>query len=142
MLKRLALSAAAAAALAACATTPPPPPAPVFTGPQAFALTTLMGQPPAFAGVTITLDGPRALGSTGCNSYMAVFNRADPEPIRWFQVGEVVCTDQQMALERSFLDALNNTRSLEESPAGLVLRDAAGGEVARLSRTTRPTSGS
>lgn len=141
MQKRFLTALVALAALAACATPPPPPPPPTFTGPQTFALIALNGASPAYAGVTLTLDGPRATGSTGCNSYMAVVDRQDDNPVRWFQVGEVACGDQQMALERSYLQALEAARAVEESPAGLVLRDAAGAEVARFDRIT-PARGS
>lgn len=141
MSKRFLTALAAAAALAACATPPPPAPPAAFTGPQTFALLTLNGAAPAFAGVTLTLDGTRATGSTGCNSYMAVVNRQDAQPLRWFQVGEVACGDQQMALERSYLQALEATAAVEESPGGLVLRGADGAEVARFDRVT-PAAGS
>lgn len=139
MQKRFFTAFVAAAALAACATPPPPPPPPAFTGPQTFALITLNGAAPAYAGVTLTLDGPRATGSTGCNSYMAVVDRQDDQPLRWFQVGEVACADAQMALERSYLQAMEATAAVEETPAGLVLRGADGAEVARFDRVTPPS---
>jgi len=142
MQKRFLTAVVALAALAACATPPPPPPPPpVFSGPQTFSLIALYGAAPVYAGVTLTLDGPRATGSTGCNSYMAVVNRQNDQPVRWFQVGEVTCGDQQMALERAYLQALDAASAVEESAAGLVLRDGAGAEVARFDRVT-PTGGS
>ncbi len=145
MLKRLAVLTLTGAALAACATPPPPappPPAPVFSGPQTYTLVTLAGLSPAFSGVTLTLDGPRASGSTGCNSFLAVVEQGASQPLRWFQVGEVACGSEQMALQAAWLRALESTASWQESPAELVLRDAAGGEVARLRRDNPQVGGS
>jgi heat shock protein HslJ len=143
MLKRLAVLTLTGAALAACATPPPaPPPAPAFTGPQTFALEMLGGLPPAYAGVTLTLDGQRASGSTGCNPFLAVVEQGAAQPLRWFQVGEVACTTEQMALERAWLQAMEATASIEESSASLVLKDANGAEVARLRRQAPTPAGS
>ncbi|MBU6408269.1 MAG: META domain-containing protein [Alphaproteobacteria bacterium] len=142
MQKRFLPALLALGALSACATPPPPPPPPpIFSGPQTFSLIALNGAAPAYAGVTLTLDGPRATGSTGCNSYMAVVNRQNDQPVRWFQVGEVTCGDQQMALERAYLQALDAASAVEESAAGLVLRDAVGGEVARFDRVGQANGG-
>jgi heat shock protein HslJ len=72
---------------------------------------------------------------------MAVVNRQNDQPVRWFQVGEVTCGDQQMALERAYLQALDAASAVEESAAGLVLRDAVGGEVARFDRVGQANGG-
>jgi heat shock protein HslJ len=100
----------------------------------------MMGRAPTFDGATLTLDGPRATGSTGCNTYMA---RHDPtpgaaQPLAWFQLTRMACSDLQMAMERHFLETLEAARSLEPVGEDLILRDAAGAEIARLTRAPGP----
>lgn len=136
MMKRLASLLLLGAFLAACATPPPPPPPPPPSGPQTYRLVTMMGRAPTFDGATLTLDGPRATGSTGCNTYMA---RHDPapgaaRPFTWFQLTRMACSELQMAMERTFLDTLDAARSLERAGEDLLLRDSAGVEIARLTR--------
>jgi heat shock protein HslJ len=138
-MKRLAVLAIAGASLAACATPPPPPPPPP-AGPITFRLVTLAGRAPAFDGVTITLDGARANGSTGCNTYLALRDSAPnaARPLAWFQITEVACSDVQMALERQWLETLDSTRAVETAGSELVLKDAAGAELARMVRGPAP----
>jgi heat shock protein HslJ len=137
---RSAFAALAVAAVVAGCATPPPPPAP--TGPITYRLVTIQGASPAYGGVTLRIDGPRANGSTGCNTYLATHDPADgaARPFGWFQVTRSVCTEPQMELERRFLGVLDETRRVERQGADLVLRDGAGGELARLTPQNTPVS--
>ena len=138
-MKRSVVSAAVAALalgglLAACATPPPPPAGP--TGPITYRLVSLMGRAPTFDGATLRIDGPRANGATGCNTFNAMHDPAATQPFRWFQLTRMACSDLQMAMERQYLDALDAARTMETSGGQLILKDASGTEVARF--TSQP----
>ena len=117
--------------LTACARTPgPPPPSPSALIETRWIMADGGGDAP-----TIEFSENRAGGYAGCNRWFAQVNALDPA-LSFNGVGATrrSCSPTVMEIERTFIAALEATETARLDGDTLILRDAAGAELARFNR--------
>jgi heat shock protein HslJ len=127
---RLPLVVLALAAACARAPAPPPPPSPLIE------TRWIMAESGADA-PTIEFSQSRAGGYAGCNRWFAQVDSRD-RALSFTGIGATrrMCSPEVMAIERTFLAALEATKTARIESDALVLQDVAGAELLRLNRVS------
>lgn len=130
----------AALALAGCAVTPPAsaPSAPIagvdWVVDQVAGQTDLGGRPP-----TLRIEEDRASGFAGCNRWFSTVTQ-DGAALSFSATGatRMLCQPDAMRIERAFLDQIRVAASARREGDALIVFDAAGAEILRLSLAYTP----
>lgn len=117
--------------LGACATPAPPAPAPFELAGSSWVLVT-----DAMPAPTVAFTERGASGNAGCNRWFSSTQR-NQQALTFGNVGttRMACPAPQMATERAFLAALNDTQGARLENGELVLYDIGGADLARFRRT-------
>ena len=85
---------------------------------------------------TIAFADGRASGHAGCNRWFAGVTRGDGAALSFGDAGltRMMCEPARMDVERRFMAVINGAQSAVVEGDTLILRDAAGADLARFSR--------
>ncbi|WP_018915893.1 META domain-containing protein [Vreelandella zhanjiangensis] len=85
------------------------------------------------AHLVLHTEGARLAGSTGCNNLMGLYEqKGDQLSFGQLATTRMACPSELMALERNFLNALNDVASWQVVGETLTLDNAQGEELARF----------
>ena len=93
-----------------------------------------VGGAPAIAGseATMTLNGGKVSGTTGCNRYSGTYELGAGGALKFGQIAmtQMACAGPVMVQEQAFAKALGATTTATSTGGSLVLQDASGKELA------------